>query len=423
MTGDPSPDPDERRIDVEPSGFGGFYGIGLATALISAAMVLPMALIGVFGAVFWHDFHPALRLLMGVAGTGASLALVWLPIHFVTRATIWRTRIRVRPGGVFVEAGISTPRRTWWLTPRADVQAAVSERGLGGIALSCGRRHIRMAAGHTPPAREQLLRAIQRALAEVPNDPNDTHPPASERLGPTLRARLRERLRILGRDLLRPLQHPTPYLLVDLGVMALTPLMSWLTTGLLDWRDAYPIAFMVFLAGLAARHRDGSYITGLRHYRAGDMLWGFKYMLAGVVTALAGWGAMTPRLGAGLAFVLSTFTAIGLHWSLLRWAETAAPAPTPNRTLDLARSLTLVPLCVLHEAGLFTFLVDSSRNLGPLGLAFVPVLVLFGYLPLRLHAFVDDPGDRSNLAWFWVTVAALALQPLLSLGPAIAQKL
>jgi hypothetical protein len=417
-------DADEFRVELGPPGFVGFYRIGLAAALVGGTMVLPLGLLGVFGAVFWGDFGVALRLLMGVVGAGATLVTVWLPIRLVTRATSWRARIRVRPGGVFVEAGFSAPRATWWLTPRSDVtigKPQTDELGRGGFVLSRGDQRVRLAIGHTPNDSHRLIEAIQRALAKFSTDPTDTHPPPSERLGPGLSARLRA----LGGDLLRPLRRPTPFLIVDLGAMILTPLTAWLVTGMLDWRDAYPIAFGLFLLGLAARRLDGSYMAGLRHYLDDDSFtggWGFKYTLAGIAVAIAGWGAMTPRLGVWPAFSLGMVATIGLHRALLRRARDNAPTPKPSRALDLALSLTLVPICVLHEAGLLAFLLDSSR-LGPLALAFIPPLVLFGYLPVRMHVFIDDPGDRSNVAWFWLTVAWLAMQPLFTLVPAALREL
>lgn len=413
-------EPNELRFELGPPGFVGFYRVGLAAALVVGALVLPLGLLGLFGAVHWHDFGALLRLLMGLVGAGATLGSIGLPIRLVSRATSWHARVRVRPGGVFVEAGFSAPRATWWLTPRADVKIGrppTDELGRGGFVLSRGEQQLRLAVGYRPGDSHRLQETIQRALTEIPADPDDTRAPASERLGTDPR----ERLRALGRDLLRPLLRPTPFLLVDLGAMLLTPLASWLATETLDWRDAYPIAFALFILGLAARRLDGSYMAGLRHHLTEDPLtggWGFKYMLAGIAVALAGWGAMSPRLGLGLAFLVSTCTAIGLHWALLRRARGDAPTPTPNRALDLALGLTLIPICVLHEAGLFAFIVDSTRIRGPMTLSLVPVLVLLGYLPVRMHAFIDDPGDRSNVAWFWLTVAGLAMQPLLSLMPA-----
>ncbi len=413
------PSTEELRLEMAPPGFGGGYGGFLIGMLLAIAVAGPLALLGVFGALFWDDFPVALRLLMGIVGGATGLVLLWLPIRIVVRATIWQTRIRVRPGGVFVEVGWSMPRKTWWLTPRADVQAAIGD---GGIVLSCGARRLRIGFGQRALDSQKLLLGVQRALEQFRVDLNDTRAPEPERLGPDLYARLRGRLRQLGSDLLRPLLRPTPYLLLDLGVMALTPLTSWLMVDTLDWRDAYPIAFVVFIAGLAARRRDGSYIAGLRHYLADDMFWGMKYTLMGVFTGLIAWAAMGPRLGPALALLVAA-AAVVLYRELLRQATANKPAPPRNRALDLVLSLTLVPICVIHEAWVFGFIIESSRDLGPLALAFVPPFVLFGYLPLRLHAFIDEPGDRSNVTWFWLTVAALATLPLIGMGSMIARQL
>ena len=38
---------------------------------------------------------------------------------------------------------------------------------------------------------------------------------------------------------------------------------------------------------------------------------------------------------------------------------------------------------------------------------------------MRLHAFVDDHEDRSNVLWFWITVCWLGLHPIVAVGQAL----
>lgn len=48
-----------------------------------------------------------------------------------------------------------------------------------------------------------------------------------------------------------------------------------------------------------------------------------------------------------------------------------------------------------------------------MALALVPTSILAAYLPVRIHAFAGDPGDRANRLWFWITVIWLVLLALL----------
>jgi hypothetical protein len=404
-----------------PAGFVGFYRVGMAAAIFGGALVLPMGLLGAFGAAFWADFPTALRLVMAVTGTAAIGASAWLPCRMLVRALGWRGRIRVTSSGVLVETGLSSPRHTVWLSPRTEVVVArpnADELGRGGVVVSAGDARVLVGVGYAPTEIPALLRAITAAVAAGAQAPPSAERPQARRLGPTWR----EALRALARDLSRPLRHPTPYFVVDVAAIVLTPFVSgWLTDGL-GFPNAYPLAFALFCAGLFARRYDGSYIEGLRHYAAEVDTWSMRYLGAAVAIGLFATIGMAGRLGIGPAFGVAMLAAVGLHVLALRRARADAP-PRWSPALDLTLAATLVPLSLLHEAAMFEFIGDSARGLGPLALAMVPVTALFAYLPVRLHAFVDDPGDRANVGWFWITVGWLALQPLLALGPEIARQL
>ncbi|MCA9651537.1 MAG: hypothetical protein KC501_16575 [Myxococcales bacterium] len=79
----------------------------------------------------------------------------------------------------------------------------------------------------------------------------------------------------------------------------------------------------------------------------------------------------------------------------------------------MALAATLVPLSTLHESAVFSFIGRGAKDLGPLSLALVPTTILFAYLPVRIHAFADDPGDRANRVWQWITTGWLILLSLL----------
>lgn len=409
----------EARFELAPAGFRGFYFKGLGTLLVVGSMVLPMGLLGLIGAVFWDDFSPALRAAMGLVGGAVVVAAVVLPVWLIVDATTLRGRVRVLPGGVFVEVGRVAPTRALWLAPRGEVEvkaAPDAELARGGALLSCRGQTIRVGVGFEPAQLYAMIEAIRAALRTTPVA--DEGPPASAPLGPPWGARLRT----LGADLLRPLRRLTSYSLLDLGSLVGVALLQWVFVDVIDRRAAYPAAFALFLLGLAARRFDGGYITGLRRRLADDSLWGFYYVLAGVALAFAALiGVAGAKIG-GLWGLTAGVVAIVLHTSMLRRARGEAPAPRASRAVDLALALTLIPITVLHEASMFQFLA-SSDDLGPLALTFVVPMVLVAYLPVRLHVFVDEPDDRSNVAWFWVTVGLLALQPLLTIGPAIAREL
>lgn len=68
------------------------------------------------------------------------------------------------------------------------------------------------------------------------------------------------------------------------------------------------------------------------------------------------------------------------------------------------------------ESVIFGFAADAARDLGPFSLALLPVVVLLGYWPIRLHAFIADPDDRANARWFWIAVVSLSLFALLAMA-------
>lgn len=410
-------DDEGRRLDLHPPGFVGFYRVAMAAAVMAGAMVLPLGLVGLFGAVAWADFGVPLRLVMGVAGSAAIGVTVWLPSRLLVRAWASRSRVRASTDGVLIEQGTVRPRISIWLSPREAVSVTrpkADELGRGGLVLSAGSDSVRVGVGLRARDIGALKAAIEQVIAAGTGAPR---PAPSDALGPSWR----ESLRDLGRAILFPLRHPTPYLMVDLLAIVAAPLLATVLEAL-DWRDVYPVAFVVFCLGLALRRFDGSYVDGLRHYAAAEPTWGVRYVGAGVAVALFATFGLAPRLGLGLGSAVALVLTIGLHALALRRAKSPPPPRLP-RALDFALGASLVPISILHESAMFTFIGDASGNLGPLALAIVPVTALFAYVPVRLHAFVDDPDDRGNRAWFWITVGWLTLQPLLSLGPAIAAEM
>lgn len=408
-----------QRFDLEPPGFVAFYRVALFTLIVCGGILLSLSLTAIFGALVFDDFEVGLRIAMGVVGVGSSAGLIWVAARLLVGATSLRSRVTVTPGGVLVETGVTSARERIWLTPLDAVSVDKPKMDTlerGGVVLTAGEASIHIAIGYRERDTSQLLKAVRASLKGTDGD--DGEPPAGRPLGPPWA----DRARRLARDIVTPLRHPTPYLLVDLGAILGTSALTWILDEVIDWRDAYPIAFALFIVGLAARRYDGTYVAGLREYLRDNDAWSMWYMLAGIAVAMAGVGGMTPRLTFGPAIGIAMLSSIGLHWAMLRRARSDA-TPKPNRKLDLALALSLVPISILHEAAMFEFVVGSTANLAVMSLAFVPVTVLFAYVPVRLHAFVDNPGDRSNVAWFWLTAIWLGMGPILAISVALVREI
>ncbi len=297
---------DGLRFDLEPPGFVAFYKVAAWTLIFGGAVVLPVALLGLFGALVFDDFELPLRIGMGLAGAATSAAMLWLAAKLLAGALVLRSRVTITPAGVFVETGVTQPNSVW-LAPLNAVDVDKPKKdGLecGGLVLTAGDRSVRVAVGYREDDRTALLKSVHSGLKATQS--GDGRQPEGRPLGPSWGARTRG----LARDIVSPLRHPTPYLLVDVGAILGTSALTWLLDGVLDWRDAYPIAFAMFIAGLAARWYDGTYIAGLRHYLRENSGWSLRYVLAGVFIALAATGAMTPRLTFVPAFLVATITAI-----------------------------------------------------------------------------------------------------------------
>lgn len=414
-----NPDSNGPRFELEPPGFAAFYKVALYTLVVGSGVVLPLGLTGIFGAFLFDDFGVALRIAMGVAGIGISAVLLWLAVRILVGATSLRSRVTVTPAGVLVETGVSSARTRLWLAPVDAVyvdKPKVDSLERRGVVLTGPGGSSHIAIGYRERDADALLKALRDALEETTED-SECARPAGKPLGPSWPARMRR----LAVDIVTPLRHPTPYLLVDLGAIVGTSALTWILGEVVDWRDAYPIAFGLFIVGLAARWYDGTYIAGLREYLQYRDGWSVRYMLAAIAIAIVGAGGMTSRLTLGPALGIAMLSSIGLHWAMLRRARSDATIK-PNRKLDLALALSLVPLSILHEVAMFDFVVGSTKNLAVMSLALVPVTVLFMYAPIRMHAFVDDPGDRSNVAWFWLTAIWLGLGPVITVTAAVVRE-
>lgn len=400
---------DGRRVELRPPGFAGAYRGQMLIMVMFISMLLPLALLGVVGAIKFWDFPVALRVVMGVAGSAVTAASVWFPARLLVRAWAARARIRSTRDGVLVELGTSRPRQTLWLTPRSEVRIS-HVAGDGGLLVRCGQICVPVATGHRPDELRSISEALRALVTAGTHAPGPLAP--SSALGPTIG----QSLRTAGLELVRVLRHPTPYLLVDLTSIVAAPLVASAVLAF-DWQTTYPIAFAVFCVGLVLRRFDGTYVEGMRHY-ATEPTWPWRYLGASVAIGLSATFGLAGSLGLGKSFLLSMAVSVALHQAMLQRARSPAPVYLP-RVVDFGLAATLVPLSILHEAAMFSYITDASRNLGPLALAFTPLTAVFLYAPVRLHAFVDDPEDRGNRLWFWVTVGWLTLQPILAVGTAI----
>ncbi len=398
---------EELRFEVDPVGFIAEHRTRLLWAVGLLVSVGPLGGFGLHLVRTESQLSLWLRAALACVSAAAIALPLWYGVKAVLQATLSRHRIRVLPGGVFVERGIWRPSRTWWLEPLAAVITreydgalilrASDERGAPAVAIVC------QDAG----ALRQAIEAGKRSLAA---QAGATGPPATESFDLAM---------FLGsqlRGLLRGLRRPTPFVVLDLGVLTATMLLAHQVQSL-DLAAVYPSAYLLFVLGVGARRLDGGTMAELAR-RKDSVHQALAYVGAGAIMALPGVIVTRPLFGLGLGFLVALIVMIGLHVWLVDAARPARrPAPSGSqRAFNFLLALTLVPIGVLHESVIFEFAADAARDLGPFGLALLPILVLFGYWPIRIHAVIADPDDRSNVLWFWITVVALSLFALLTVA-------
>ena len=430
---------DVTSFDLGPAGLHADHGLLLWGVGMIAFLILPLGLVALILALTARDFPLGLRIFLGVIGALGSLGSLAPAAWLFGSAWLGRTRIQVSPAGVIVRRRVGPWRRVRTvigldtLTTAPTVCNAASPlrepRPHGPrILLASPTWRIPLGAGLAPDEVTALGAALAAALRDARARPVTGAGPPVEWAYPMVPGAGSTLASAVG-VVLAPLRQPLPFLFLDLAVLAgslaLAPVIDEL-----DYRDielALTVAFAFYLGGLLLRLHDPSYLAGLRWHA--QRSWSFPRwfvtagLLCGLVPGFAATGPFGEVLGVyyPLLFIVPIAhlaLAATLHVTLLRRSRERAATPPRRRVgLELVAMLLLGPLALLAEVLAFSFFDGMAKELGPLALPMVPLVIALLYWPVRMHAFIDDPGDRSNVVWFWLTVGALTLFAVTGIGP------
>jgi len=373
--------------------------------------------LGVTLAITESDFG-ALRWLIGLVGSVAILVALSLLFWVLWHPGNYLERVQSGPGWLVIR------RRTPWAGRVVLASPVRVDNGtyndtsmvLHFEASTClvleGRDGRRVAIGANLPTKVHArLRTELERVVTLANSSNAC-PPAEWSY--PMSAPLSRRLLAFVELFYASLRRPLPFLLTDLvciaGIFGLSRLI--VLPGLLT---SYVFAITLFVIGLFLRRWDPSYIATLAGFPNTNL--GFGFVCAGVIMGLA----------AALAFwvLFNTYVVLAVggvvlavHIHLLRYAGRAqSEGKSRNRLVEILSSLLMIPLALVHEHLAFLFCADLAKEFFVLALPMIVPMVGLFYLPVRMHAFIDDPDNRSNYAWFWLTVCAMALTGTVGWSP------
>lgn len=428
---------DVTSFDLGPSGLHVDHGLLLLGVGTSAFTFLPLGLLAIVAALTARarDSPLGLRILLGVIGALGSLGSLAPAAWLFGSAWFGRTRIQVSPAGVIVRCRVGPWRRVRtvigldtlttaptvcnWASPLREPRPYGPR-----LLLASPTWRIPLGAGLAPDEVTALGAALAAALRDARAlSVTGAGPPVewAYPMVPGARSTLASAVGVV----LAPLRQPLPFLFLDLAVLAgslaLAPVIDELDIGL-----ALTVAFAFYLGGLLLRLHDPSYLAGLRWHAQRSWSFPIWFVTAGLLCGLGpGFAATGPfREALGVDYPLLFIVPIAhlalaatLHVTLLRRSRERAATPPRRRVgLELVAMLLLGPLALLAEELAFGFFDGMATRLGPLALSMVPPVIALLYWPVRMHAFIDDPGDRSNVVWFWLTVGALTLFAVTGIG-------
>ncbi|MGB1015608.1 MAG: hypothetical protein ACPG4T_15840 [Nannocystaceae bacterium] len=384
---------------------------------MSSSLLIGLGGVGVSLAITEPNFG-AVGLLIGSLGSVAILlalgSLVWVLWH----PNNYRERIQSGPGWLVLRR---TPRTHKIIALACPVKVDDSTYNDLSMFLhfevttslvlegSDGRR---VPIGVNQPAEERArLRAELERVVALANS-STTCPPAEWSYPMSLP--LGRRLSDYGKLFYASLRKPRPFLLTDLvciaGIFGLSRLI--LLPGLLT---SYVIAITLFTIGLFLRRWDTSYMGTLAGFHYINLGLGYDSagLIMGLTASLTFWVYFDTYLALAAGFVV-----LGVHVHLLRYARRTQPKQNPrSRRVELLSTILMLPLALVHEHLAFIYCADLAKEFFVLALPMlVPMIGLF-YLPVRMHAFIDDPDNRSNYAWFWLTVFAMLLAGTIGWSP------
>jgi hypothetical protein len=355
-----------------------------------------------------------LRIACVVGGAiGVLVALGPLFWRFST-AWMWRERVQISPAGLLVRSGLPFWSDRYVAAELASVRVETNPSA-GRLELTLPNGSLQLAGSLSDSDRTVLVGAIRQAILEAgPGGAGDIKEWGYP-LGTSLMTAVGGSFRLL----INPFARPLPYLFCDVLTIAASVAMPALRSragGDVDLFAWYPVIFGAYLVGLWLRRFDGAYLAGLAHYRQKYHWYPVMYLLIGFFVGLAGalgFGGIVPP-GATLGvFGLVIF----VHVDLLRASSRkAVPAGGEQEQpqgvslfFGLVTTLTLVPMAIIHEQASFLFFEDTAQRYFILALPMVLPVIAVVYIPIRIHYLIESPGDKSNAAWFGLTIAALAV--------------
>lgn len=393
----------------------GLVGVGrfVLMWLFFSTFVIPFAVLGLFAAIAFDDFGLSVRIAGGVLGALGALGVVVPILWALVRGWFWRERVQISTGGVVVRAGFprgakARAARAASFTLETAERSAVPLRarvvGSRFLRLRAGALDVYLGGGLAPGEQDRLRDELAAARTRTPVDP--AVEPTEWRYPMTWG--IVSGGQELARDLVAPLRRPLPFLLCDLVALSASAVVGPLLELIEDPAGLYPAFYALFLAGLWLRRFDPSYLAGLAAYRKRWFSFPLLLVMLGLVTALAAGVMALPHTHVAVALGAPMIAAIAVHRSLLKISARATDARSPSHNwwLEMVCAASLAPILVLHEHATFRFF-DGTSDLFVFALPLVPPVVAFVYLPIRIHYFIDDPGNRSNAIWFTITVAAL----------------
>ena len=410
------------RFDIGPSGFSRPHGMFVAGWWICASLLFALGGAGITLGITAHDFGVPLRIFISIAGTvGVVASLVpfgWALAH----AWFLRTSVVIRGSGVVIRTGF--PWRSRVSTAPAEGTRRIVDsqeplkglrqllHGKGALLLQAGSWSEPLAALFPDSGRASLRDAMTSHLAGSTGTPADAADAVAP--PPPLPWGVRGYLRSLGASLGAPFRQPVGFLLFD----GLTLGAAWVVTYLVEAVPlslAYPIAFVAYLVGLALRLGDRRYLAGLDESVRAFFQLPALFVLAAAVLGLSG-GFSLRVVGPVLVTTVAGLVAsIALHVMLVRRRRPAPRGTGPGAARRIVQFACVWPLASLHEHLMFGFF-DNTSDLFVLALPMVVPVVMFLYLPVRMHYFIEAPRDRSNWLWFGITVMSLSLYGVLGVA-------
>jgi|GEM_PF-4315753 hypothetical protein len=419
-------------FDLGASGIAGRPGAFLLQWAMVSIFCLPLGVVGI-ATLSFSDWQTGLQIFCAAIGFIATFVSLY-PIFATLRwAYFRRCRLQVSASGFSFRVGSPL----WSKCVQTDSLDCQLDRGSGRpkglkhlaldldhLVLRAGSLEVRFGSGLSNSALKDLAKQIHEAVrtakavgkVDPGKDVEWRYP-----MGPSIS----QRVMGLLKDLTRPFRQPAPYAFCDLISLTGGFLLPRLLEGRVALGTIYPFAFALYLIGLVVRRWDANYLSGLSHYDKRWHWFTFAYVGTPLFTGLgAGFSLMRVAndwlpggVGTIAALLLPPALAVFVHLWVFKKRKAAVAKPSYRWGMEVISLLTLAPMAILHEHLSFVFFEGTARRLFILALPMVVPVVGALYLPIRLHYFVESPGDRTNRLWFGLTIASISIYSVFGYAP------